>query len=273
MDRSARQHWDRIALRWRISPPLAPAAEDLDWYQRRVVQHLRSAGSALLLGVTAGILRLRWPEDARRLSADWSMEMLKNVWPSARETEGWSRTCADWRRLPLADGAFDLVIGDGCYSALHGLQQMSLLNREVRRVLRPGGHMLIRTFCRPQERLRPAELFGDLKAGRIRNLDLFRWLLAMAVQGNSPNGVSLREVWETWSGQVPDPRALQGRLGWSEDALLNMERWANSEMTYSFPSLRELRAIAAPGFSVEACERPTYEWGALFPRLALRALP
>ena len=273
MDRSARQHWDRIALRWRISPPLSPAPEDLDWYQHRVAQHLRPGGRALLLGVTAGIVELRWPGGAHLLSADWSMEMLRNVWSSARPTAGWSRTCTDWRRLPLTDGVLDLVIGDGCYSALQGLQQMSLLNREVRRVLRPGGLMLIRTFCRPQEGLRAADLFGDLKSGRTRNLDLFRWLLAMAVQGDSPNGVSSRMVWKAWSEQVPNARALQVELGWSEDALLNMERWAHSEATYSFPSLPELRALAAPGFAVEACELPTYEWGALFPRLALRALP
>ncbi len=42
-------------------------------------------------------------------------------------------------------------------------------------------------------------------------------------------------------------------------------------MSYSFLTLGELRELAATRFRILACDTPTYEQGALFPRLHLAA--
>lgn len=265
MDRTARANWERLARRWRITEPLAPGADDQTWFERHAAA--RAAGRALLLGVTARIATMRWPEGTTLAAADWSQGMLKLL-PASRA----AAFCADWRELPVAHASFDLAIGDGCYSALAGLEDMVLLNAELRRVLRNGGGVLMRCFCRPAGPIGLDALFQDLLRGRYRNLDLFRWLLAMAVHGASRHGVVLGDAWDAWARRVPDGRAIRARMGWSEDGLANIEGWKGSAFRYSFPALAELRELAAPHFAVAACDTPAYEWGALFPRLSLRAL-
>jgi ubiquinone/menaquinone biosynthesis C-methylase UbiE len=50
------------------------------------------------------------------------------------------------RRLPFADGAFDLVISN---SLLHHLADPTAVLDEVARVVRPGGRVLLRDLRRP----------------------------------------------------------------------------------------------------------------------------
>lgn len=268
MDRSARAYWDSLALRWRIAEPLAPGREDVAWFERHAARHAEEATRALLLGVTAGIATMRWPSGITLCAADWSTNMLKNVWPAGA---GAPVLCADWRELPLPSRKIDLIVGDGCYTALGDLAGAATLNAEMHRVLRRGGSVLMRCFCRPGAGLDIDGLFAELLAGRIGNLDLFRWLLAMALQGSAASGVPVRELWEQWVRRVPDTRALQARMGWSEDAVLNLERMATADMTYSFASLDELLQAAGPGFEVLERDTPQYAWGELFPRIVLRA--
>lgn len=271
MDRSARAYWDRIALRWRIAEPLAPGREDLAWFERQAARHAGAAARALLFGVTAGIAAMRWPAGTRLLAADWSGNMLKMVWPAKGVPPATSVICADWRELPLPGATIDLIVGDGCYTALGNLAGAAQLNAEMRRVLRRGGSVLMRCFCKPDSGLDVQQLFDELFAGRIRNLDLFRWLLAMALQGGAKAGVPVSALWEQWTRRVPDTRALQARMQWTDDAVVNMERMATADMTYSFASLDELLRAAAPDFELIERDEPAYDWGELFPRIVLRA--
>jgi SAM-dependent methyltransferase len=271
MDRSARAHWDRLASNWRIVEPLAPGRHDIDWYERESARIEAKPLRALLLGVTASIATMRWPVATQLLAADWSPGMLRNVWPASGTPVAAFVACADWRELPIAAASRDLAIGDGCYSAFSGAQAIAAFNAELYRVLRPGGRVLIRCFCRPATPLVVADLFEELLGGRIRNLDLFRWLLAMALQGSSHEGVAIRAVWDVWAQHVPDGRALRESMGWTEDGLANIERWAQAEGRYTFLTPVALRQLAAPYFDVVACDVPGYDRGELFPRLHLRA--
>jgi hypothetical protein len=93
----------------------------------------------------------------------------------------------------------------------------------------------------------------------------------MAVHGESAAGVSLRAVWEVWARRVPDARALQERMQWSDASVQNMEKMSGATMLYSFPTLEELLQIAAPDFELVERDTPNYAWGDLFPRVVLRA--
>lgn len=271
MERAARSYWEQIALRWRVPEPLAPGRTDIDWFERQAARHAVLAPRAALLGVTAGIAAMRWPAGTRLVAADWSTNMLKLVWRGASATASASAVCADWRELPFASGTVDLVAGDGCYTAMGTLDGAAALNAELHRVLRPGGAVLMRCFCRPAHGLEVDGLFAQLDAGRFRNLDLFRWLLAMALQRDAATGVAVRRIGEEWARRVPEARALQARMAWTDDALTNMERMASSTMTYNFASLDELLRTAAPAFEVLERDTPDYAWGELFPRIVLRA--
>lgn len=71
----------------------------------------------------------------------------------------------DWREIPLRDGCIDFAVGDGCYSTFADLRGPREMNREVRRVLRPGGMFSLRCFRRPDI---------GLSAAAVANLEAWR---------------------------------------------------------------------------------------------------
>jgi SAM-dependent methyltransferase len=272
-DRGALPYWEARAERWKVAPPLSPDADDVRFYEACAARRLPDDGRemvALVLGVTAPIAAMRWPQGTHLVALDWAQGMFHHVFPRGAAPAHSSLVRGDWREAPLRSGSFDFVVGDGCYSTFSDLAGPEQVNREVARVLRPGGEFCLRCFRRPDVPVAVEALFAELLAGRIRNLDLFRWMLAMAVHGDSSAGVSLNQVWREWERHVPDARAEQSRLGWSDEALANMQAWSRLESRYVFPSLAELRALAAPYFDLEACDLPEYEWGDQFPRLLMR---
>jgi SAM-dependent methyltransferase len=275
MDRAALAYWESRAREWRVAPPLTPTQDDIAWYEARVGECASALGGrplrAVLLGVTPGIATMRWPRRTALLAVDWATGMLRHVWPDFGFPDQTDVVRADWRELPLATGSIDLVIGDGCYSALGTLAGARQLNREINRVLTSGGWYCMRAFCRAERPTSPAELFEELASDRADNLDLFRWRLAMAVHGESVEGVSLGKVWRLWRDHIEAAPTVPGGHGWSADQRANMARWEGVEARFSFPSLRELRELADPDFDLVACERPSYSSAEHFPRLLMRA--
>ena len=272
-DRSTLPYWEARSQRWRVAPPLAPGAEDVRFYEACAARRVPGDGSelkALLLGVTAPIAAMRWPLPTRLVALDWAEGMFRNVWPHERAPAGAAGVRGDWRAIPLADGSIDFAVGDGCYSTFRDLEGPAQVNREVHRVLRRGGEFCLRCFRRPDVAQSVELLFEWLHAGRFANLDLFRWMLAMALHGDSPDGVSLNHVWKAWRAHVADPRGLASRFAWSPDALANMEAWEKLESRYFFPTLAQLRGLARAHFDLELCDIPRYEWGEHFPRLLMR---
>jgi SAM-dependent methyltransferase len=210
MDRKALGYWNRIAGGWRIGAPLAPSAADLAWFQAHIIEALRRSGlrGALVLGVTPGLATLDWPPQAPLVVIDWAAEIFRHRWPCAGLPPGAAPVRADWRQLPISDASVDLVAGDGCYTALAPAADARLLSAEVHRVLRPGGLLCLRAFVR-SARVPPArELFERLRAGQYADLDVFRWLLAMAVQADSRDGVALGDVIAA-AGETADRVAAQ----------------------------------------------------------------
>ncbi|HLJ21582.1 MAG TPA: methyltransferase domain-containing protein [Stellaceae bacterium] len=275
VDEAARAYWESRARDWRVSPPLTPGPEDIAWYEARIADCARSVASrplkAILLGVTPGIATMRWPKGTALLAVDRAQGMVEHVWPRAGFPEQTDIVRADWRCLPLASGSVDVVVGDGCYAAMGSLAGARQLNREVRRVLKPGGWYCFRAFRRSDEPSSLVALFAELERGRVENLDLFRWRLAMLVHGDSAEGVALGKVWRVWRDHARG-HGTDGRR-WSADQRLNMARWEGVEARFAFPSLAELEALAEPSFDLVACEWPAYEGGEHFPRISMRARP
>ena len=51
--------------------------------------------------------------------------------------------CADVRRLPFADGAFDVLVSNSTLDHFESRDEIMASLRELHRVLRPGGHLLL----------------------------------------------------------------------------------------------------------------------------------
>lgn len=274
MDRSALAFWDAIAKGWHIRPPLAPSADDIRWFELRAEAMHRARGgaplTALLLGVTPGIATMRWPAGTSLVVVDWSGQIIRHRWLARGLPQVAAAVRADWRELPLAPERIDIVIGDGCYTAFATSGEAAVLNKEVARVLKPGGLFCIRCFALPQRPVPTQTLFEDLIAGRFKNPALFRWLVVMAAHGNSREGVALGDVWMAWHERFTDPAAALRLLGWDEQAIQQIEHYKDQRVRYSFHTLAELHAMAAERFADVKTEIPDDGFGECFPRLSLR---
>ena len=109
----------------------------------RLPQRVLDLGSGT--GNAATMLRGRWPK-AQVLALDLALPMLRE----ARRRERWNplrrgidRVCADARALPLAEGSIDLLFSNLC---LQWVEDLPAVFSGFRRVLRPGGMLLVSTF-------------------------------------------------------------------------------------------------------------------------------
>ena len=271
-DRSMLAYWEARADRWHVEPPLSPHDDDVRFWEQRAQARTREGAPqvAILLGVTSALATMRWPAHTQLTSIDWSLGMLQRVLPRDRVRARLWLLRADWRELPIAASSIDFALGDGCFTAFPDFGGAAAVAAEVARVLKPGGEFCIRCFRRPDAMPSIDALFESLLAGRIANLELFRWMAAIALQGESRHGVALGEVWEAWNARVPRPREMQQRLGWTDVAVANFDAWRGARSRYFFPSLAEIAELAAPGLEIALCDYPGYEWGEQFPRLSLR---
>jgi SAM-dependent methyltransferase len=255
-----------------MAAPIVPAADDIAFAEQEVRAAANGgAVAALLLGTTRGLATMRWPAGSSLVAVEWSAAMIGRFWSRDGLPAASSIVRGDWRQLPLAAGSLDAALGDGCYAALAGARDARLLNAEVRRVLRPGGVFCIRSFARPSRRLSIRGLLEEARAGRIGSVFLLQWLLAMAVHGDTQDGVALDAVWRAWREHVPRPAELFARCGWPEDSAWTFERWQGVGVRYSFPTLEELRALGAESFGGVRHHLPAYPWGECFPSLVMRA--
>ncbi|MBZ5587555.1 MAG: methyltransferase domain-containing protein [Acidobacteriia bacterium] len=265
--------WLELSRRWgRINPPLRPAPQDIELFERLVDTVAQDAGPAprvLLLGVTPEIATMRWPAGTRLLALDSSPAMIRTVWP-AGEARDAVVARADWKAMPVRDGACDVVIGDGILTSQRFPNDVLALASEVRRVVKDSGAFVMRLFARPETNEPLGGVFQDLRAGRIPNFDVFHWRLAMAVHRDTTSGTRLGDVWEAWQENVPMPAELLASLGWAPDAARILETYRSSATLISFPTVVEVRDTLAQDFDQTACHIPEYESGDRYPTVLFR---
>jgi demethylmenaquinone methyltransferase/2-methoxy-6-polyprenyl-1,4-benzoquinol methylase len=148
--------FDRIARRYDLANHLLSGGADFLWRRRavRIVEEWQPRW-VLDLATGSGDLALalqRRLREAAITAADFSPEMLS----VARQKGVRETVLADALRLPFPDESFD------CVTVAFGLRNMadwSLALREMGRVLRPSGHLLVLDFSMPAGPLRPAYRF------------------------------------------------------------------------------------------------------------------
>lgn len=197
--------------------------------------------------------------------------MIRDVWPRASAPPGACAVQAAWDSLPLRSASRDFVACDCPHAVLGTLAQATAVYAEVRRVLRPGGMFCMRTFIRGNPPDSVEGLFEGLAQGTVGNLDAFRWFVASALQGDSPDGVTWDQVWRVWKEHVADVGVLAAANGWTAAEVAQIVRWRGKEVRMSSPSWDDIRKLAAVDFEIVERATPAHAYGARFPLVALRA--
>lgn len=216
-----------IAARYDLANHALSSGLDFLW-RRRVVRmvHQWSPQSVLDLATGTGDLALllqdRLPA-AEVTGADFSAEMLELA-----QRKGVKRTTlTDARRLPFADETFDVVtIAFG----LRNLPDWGEGLREMRRVIRPGGHLLVLDFSLPANPvLRPFYRFylhhivpalGGFLTGKPEAYDY----LAESIE-NFPHGATMTELIEQNGFHSATAEPLSGGIVTIYTAVRQLSPW------------------------------------------------
>lgn len=269
-----RTYWNKVAQQFhQLGSPIRPSHEDIRVMEAAVAnwQARNSPGglNALLCEVTPEIADMMWLAGTDLLAVDQSEAMIRLIWPG--DIDGWRRAeCGDWLSLPQPDDWFDVVVGDGCFSCLAYPDGYRALAASIHRVLQDQGLLIMRFYMRPEADETLEDVFGDLMAGRIGSFHAFKWRLDMVVQPSSQEGVRLDDIWKTWVGAGIDRNALMVITGWSEETISTIDYYAGSGISFSFLTVKEVRAVLFESFEEIAVSVAGYELAERCPTLVFR---
>lgn len=211
-----------------------------------------------------------WPVPVDLLAFDHSAEMIAAVWrpPAGRAA---SVVQAQWQRLPVADRTVDLVIGDGSLNALPTHSVIARVGREVARVLRPDGALVLRAFVRPDIPEPLDAVAAALATDAIGSFHALKWRLAMALSQGPDFSVAVDDIHRAFAALVPDRAALSARTGWPRDTIDAIDAYRGAQTRYTFPTAAALRRALRPEFHLDEHRTAEYELAERCP--TLRFLP
>lgn len=216
--------FDRTAERYDLLNSLMTGGQDRRW-RRAVVGAVDARPGELILDLAAGTGSSSMPfveAGARCVACDFSLGMLRVGLRRRHESrqEGPRFVAGDGLRLPFADGAFDAV------TISFGLRNISDVGgalRELLRVTRPGGRLLVCEVSHPTNAL--------LAYGH--RVHLTRGLPLLAKVSSNPDSYTyLAESTLAWPDQAA-LAALLGEAGWES------VRWRN--LTFGVVALHQAR--------------------------------
>ncbi|MFC4033067.1 demethylmenaquinone methyltransferase [Streptomyces polygonati] len=201
--------FDGVAAKYDLTNDVLSLGQARLW-RRAVAQALdvRAGERVLDLGAGTGTSSLPFAAaGAEVVPCDFSLGMLKE---GKKRHPELPLTAGDATRLPFADGVFDAVT---ISFALRNVHDTDAAMREMRRVAKPGGRLVICEFSHPT--LRPLRT--------VYTEYLMRALppLAEKVSSNPDAYVYLAESIRAWPDQAALARRLQG-AGWSAVAWRNL---------------------------------------------------
>lgn len=235
------EHWETYSRRWhKLAPPLRPSEGAVAVYRRAIAG---VGGRVLLYGVTPELAGL----GQELVAIDGSSGMISRVWPG----NGPHRHAvqADWLALPLAARSIAAALGDGVLNTFPLGPDAAAFLAELERVLRPGGRVVLRVFCRPEQPERAEALRAAALSGAIESFHVLRWRLAMmASAGRASSDVGAAEVLARFDALFPDRKELAACAGWDRAVFDTIDAAAGSTQVFSFPTLAEILAFVGGRF-------------------------
>lgn len=171
--------WERKARRLaetQVKPHFAPSPEILAIFRRRLQarQANHDPATALVLGATPELVDAAVANGLRPIVVDRSATMLDAALARCSLTTrpGEARIVADWRSMnSIADASIDVVLGDAALNNVAHEATNDVL-RELARVTRPGGFLLLRQIVLPDTGIEAYEWKNALERLRSGQIDL-----------------------------------------------------------------------------------------------------
>jgi demethylmenaquinone methyltransferase/2-methoxy-6-polyprenyl-1,4-benzoquinol methylase len=195
--------FDRVAARYELVNDVISLGQDRAWL-RRTVEAVDPQPGQRILDLAAGTGTSSEPfayAGATVVPTDLSLGMLE---VGRRRRPALSFIAADALRLPYADAAFDAVtISFG----LRNVEDPAAALRELRRVTRPGGTLVVCEFSTPTWQPFQVVYLNYLMAALPR--------IARVISSNPVAYEYLAESIQAWPDQ-PGLAALIGESGWRD---------------------------------------------------------
>lgn len=264
--------WEKLARHWRLlGPPFRATPEDARRIQAAWIETRPDPPAdrpeVLLLGVTPELAEFPWWAHHHLTALDRSEAMLASIWPGDNARR--RAVHGEWLQAPFPEASFDLIVSDGGVVVMGVLEKAAALASECRRLLRPGGCVVVRHFAREESQPEVDALPGAVDRGEIRDFHVLKMRLLLALPSDARTaGVSLPLAHTTFDRLFPDRAALARWLGCSRETIDTIDAYAGMG-DYLFASRAEL-ARAFGEFEVSAGPPAHYPLGACCPVFAFR---
>ena len=268
--------WAAHARNWsRLGAPLRPNAEDVKRLHAAWTHSLEPAIlssrkiDVLILGVTPELVSHRWAPKFQLCAVDASEAMIKEVWPG--DTDGRKAFCGSWLNAPFVDNSFDLIVSDCGLTPLAAPGQVAAFGKELRRLIRNEGRIVMRHFAPPAHPIRVEQLVQLAESGALRNFHELKLRFLLALSATRP-AVHLGDAWERFNRHFPDRGKLAERLDCPLETISTIDAYRNRDTRYAFPTLPEL-ARQFRDFSLGSGPAATYPLGECCPVISLTPNP
>jgi SAM-dependent methyltransferase len=254
--------WGADSDLWQVIPePFKPSTDDIALYRRAIPPELLAEDAKpriLLLGVTPPLADLPWPAGSELHAVDYDDVMIATLW---KPRPGAQCHLARWQDMPLPDDHFDLVIGDGSFSALASGDDYDGVLREIARVSRPSAPLIARFFIRPEPRMSLTQVAEAAPTALAHYRAASKRLLVLLAAAN-PDGTAY----------TPDvPGRIAAEWGDLDEYLLALndpldERELSKvvfgfEQRLNYPTESDIRARFAPYYHDIRFDYPGYDAG------------
>jgi SAM-dependent methyltransferase len=267
--------WQRLSQQWDyVGPPFRPTPEDVGFASAvlRTMPNAKQTSTltAMLLGVTPELAAIL--AETRSVEIDHSIGMINWSWMKFPRGHLATPIAARWTSLPLRNNSVDLIFGDGCNIQLEFPGAYQTWFREMARILRPGGKVVLRVYLSPETPETPNAVIDDLMHKRIGNSNVLRMRLFMALQISAAIGVQVSDISDFWKSAHIDENFLITELGWPAAAIGVFNVFKNIKLRYSFPTMAQMRMVFRNHFIEFDRYIPGYEIGNRCPTIVLQKI-
>jgi SAM-dependent methyltransferase len=242
-----RDHWELHAGQWqKIGSPLRPSQEDIKLFTRAVVS--ANGQDGLLLGVTPELAFI-----GNMTALDHNPAMIDKL--AVGKT-----VIGEWLDMPFMYAQFNFAIGDGSFNMLSYPMEYEQLFMQLKKVLKDGGRAIFRLFAAPEKPEPMKRVISAALSGEIKTFHAFKWRFAMALVGmtKDPN-IKVSVIYSEFNSIFPDRKKLASASGWSRESIDTIDVYEYSKIVYSFPTMRQMQAVALADFHEISVEYGQYE--------------